>query len=55
VRNEKGETIFGSNTTRENYPLPEMQTGEIHTVDFHWVLPELAAGKYFVSGGDQRR
>jgi energy-coupling factor transporter ATP-binding protein EcfA2 len=49
VRNEKGETIFGSNTTRENYPLPEMQTGEVHTVDFHWVLPELAPGKYFVS------
>jgi lipopolysaccharide transport system ATP-binding protein len=49
VRNEKGETIFGSNTARENYPLPEMQTGEIHTVDFHWVLPELAAGRYFVS------
>lgn len=49
VRNEKGETIFGSNTTRENYPLPGMQAGEIHTVDFHWVLPELACGRYFVS------
>jgi ABC-type polysaccharide/polyol phosphate transport system ATPase subunit len=49
VRNEKGETIFGSNTTRENYPLPEMQAGEVHTVDFHWVLPELAPGRYFVS------
>jgi lipopolysaccharide transport system ATP-binding protein len=49
VRNEKGETIFGSNTTRENYPLPEMEAGEVHTVDFHWVLPELAPGKYYVS------
>jgi lipopolysaccharide transport system ATP-binding protein len=49
VRNEKGETIFGSNTTRENYPLPEMHAGGVHTVDFHWVLPELAPGKYFVS------
>jgi lipopolysaccharide transport system ATP-binding protein len=49
VRNDKGETIFGSNTSRENYPLPEMQSGEVHTVDFHWVLPELAHGKYFVS------
>jgi hypothetical protein len=28
VRNLKGETIFGSNTTRENYPLPEMLPDE---------------------------
>ncbi len=49
VRNAKGETIFGSNTTRENYPLPEMLPGEVHAVDFHWVLPPLASGKYSVS------
>jgi lipopolysaccharide transport system ATP-binding protein len=49
VRNTKGETIFGSNTTRENYPLPEMQPGELHRVDFHWVLPALTPGQYAVS------
>jgi lipopolysaccharide transport system ATP-binding protein len=49
VRNEKGETIFGSNTTRENYPLPLIRPGEINTVDFHWTLPELAPGRYFIS------
>lgn len=49
VRNEKGETIFGSNTARENYPLPEMAPGETHTVDFHWVAPELAPGRCFIS------
>jgi lipopolysaccharide transport system ATP-binding protein len=49
VRNSKGETIFGSNTARENYPLAPMQPGEIHRVDFHWVLPSLTAGQYAVS------
>jgi len=49
VRNAKGETIFGSNTTRENYPLPEMLPGEVHSVEFHWVLPDLAAGRYALS------
>jgi lipopolysaccharide transport system ATP-binding protein len=49
IRNRKGETIFGSNTARENYPLPLMAAGDIHTVDFHWIMPELAAGAYFVS------
>jgi ABC-type polysaccharide/polyol phosphate transport system ATPase subunit len=49
IRNAKGETIFGSNTARENYPLPVMEAGDVHTVEFHWVMPELAAGQYFVS------
>ena len=49
LRNERGETIFGSNTARENYPLPFMVAGDIHTVDFHWAVPELASGSYNVS------
>ena len=49
VRNSKGENIFGSNTARENYPLPRLAAGETHTVDFHWNAPDLAAGKYHVS------
>lgn len=49
VRNEKGETIFGTNTARENYPLPVMAAGDVHTIDFHWIMPDLAAGRYFVS------
>jgi lipopolysaccharide transport system ATP-binding protein len=49
IRNAKGETIFGSNTARENYPLPVMEAEDVYTVDFHWVMPELAAGQYFVS------
>ena len=49
VRNEKGETIFGSNTARENYPLPEMAAGDFHTVDFSWNMPPLTPGRYLVS------
>jgi ABC-type polysaccharide/polyol phosphate transport system ATPase subunit len=49
VRNAKGETIFGTNTAREDYPLPEMNPGDVNTVDFHWTVPELAPGRYFVS------
>jgi lipopolysaccharide transport system ATP-binding protein len=49
VRNSKGENIFGSNTARENYPLPRLAAGEVHTVDFHWNAPDLAPGKYHVS------
>lgn len=49
VRNSKGENIFGSNTARENFPLPRLTAGEIHTVDFHWKAPGLAPGRYHVS------
>jgi ABC-type polysaccharide/polyol phosphate transport system ATPase subunit len=49
VRNSRGENIFGSNTARENYPLPPLAAGEKHTVDFHWTAPDLAPGKYHVS------
>lgn len=49
VRNEKGENIFGSNTARENHPLPRMAPGDTHTVDFHWIAPELAPGSYGIS------
>jgi lipopolysaccharide transport system ATP-binding protein len=49
IRNARGETIFGSNTMRENYPMPGFAPGAVDVVDFHWVMPEIAAGRYFVS------
>ena len=49
VRNAKGENIFGSNTARENYPLPGTAAGETHKVDFQWAMPDLAPGSYRVS------
>jgi lipopolysaccharide transport system ATP-binding protein len=49
VRNSRGENIFGSNTARENYPVPAMAADDRHNVDFHWSTPELAPGTYRVS------
>jgi len=49
VRNSKGETLFGSNTMRENYPMPSLAPGHIDHVDFHFTMPELASGRYFIS------
>ncbi len=49
VRNARGENIFGSNTARENYPLPAMTPGDAHTVEFHWTAPELVPGRYYIS------
>jgi len=49
VRNEKGETLFGSNTSRENRPLPAVPPGEGDEVQFHITLPPLTPGSYFIS------
>lgn len=49
VRNARGENIFGTNTAREDYPLPPMLAGDAQSVDFHWTAPGLAAGVYRIS------
>ena len=49
VRNEKGELLFGTNTGRENRPLPAVPPGEGGKVEFHISLPELAPGNYSIS------
>jgi hypothetical protein len=49
VRNAKGENIFGTNTARENYPVPSMDAGSDYTVEFHWTSPELKPGAYSIS------
>ncbi|MDP9055501.1 MAG: ABC transporter ATP-binding protein [Acidobacteriota bacterium] len=50
-RNSRGENIFGSNTARENYPMPAMSAGEEHTVDFLWSVPSLRPDIYRISLG----
>ncbi len=49
VRNSRGENIFGSNTARENYPVPTMTSGDANNIDFHWSVPGLAPGAYRIS------
>jgi len=49
LRNARGETIFGSNTAREDYPLPAQAPGQITTINFHWAMPALTPGSYHIS------
>jgi lipopolysaccharide transport system ATP-binding protein len=49
VRNSRGENIFGSNSARENYPLPPMSPGDHNNVEFHWSVPDLVPGVYRIS------
>jgi len=41
LRNQLGMDFAGTNTSRENMPLPPMRAGDIVTVDFRVELPEL--------------
>jgi ABC-type polysaccharide/polyol phosphate transport system ATPase subunit len=49
VRNQKGESIFGANSARENHPLAALHPGEERTVDFRVTIPRLAPGRYSIS------
>ena len=49
VRNQKGESIFGSNSARENHPLAPLEAGDDRTIDFRITMPRLASGTYSVS------
>ncbi len=41
MRNHLGIDFSGTNTAREGYELPAMSPGDIFTVDFHLLVPEL--------------
>jgi lipopolysaccharide transport system ATP-binding protein len=49
IRNPRGETIFGTNTARENFPLGPVEASEFCTVDFHSAVPLLPPGPYSIS------
>ncbi|MGC2659760.1 MAG: ABC transporter ATP-binding protein [Bryobacteraceae bacterium] len=49
VRNAKGETIFGTNTTRDGAALKALDGGEAITCDFTFHVPELYPGRYGIS------
>ena len=46
LRNHLGIDFAGINTGGENVVLPPMTPGDIHTVDFHFDLPELYPGSF---------
>jgi hypothetical protein len=49
LRNQLGMDFAGTNTAREGYELPPMQSGDIFTVDFHVELPELYPASFSFS------
>ena len=49
VRNHKGEFIIGTNTARENYPVPAISPGSLQMIEFHWTMPPLTPGAYTIS------
>ena len=46
LRNHLGIDFAGINTGGENVALPPMSPGDVHTVDFHFDLPELYPGSF---------
>jgi lipopolysaccharide transport system ATP-binding protein len=46
MRTEQGVDFTGTNTTREDVPIPPMAPGQIVTVDFRIRLPELAPARF---------
>jgi lipopolysaccharide transport system ATP-binding protein len=46
LRTSEGVDLAGTNTTREGLQLQPFSSGDTATVDFHFQLPELAAGRY---------
>lgn len=49
MRNHLGLDFFGTNTLREGYQLHPLKKGEIRTVDFHLILPQLYPGAFSFS------
>jgi ABC-type polysaccharide/polyol phosphate transport system ATPase subunit len=49
LRNHLGVDFAGTNTTREDHPLPPMMAGEVCTVDFYMDLPTLNASSFSFS------
>ena len=51
MRNERGETIYGTNTAREQSPLPPLNPGAHAQVSFRWIAPALATQRYAITVG----
>jgi hypothetical protein len=49
LRNQLGIDFSGTNTAREGYELPPMQSGDFYTIDFHLDIPELYPASFSFS------
>jgi lipopolysaccharide transport system ATP-binding protein len=46
MRNERGETIYGLNTTTEGHVLPSLEAGDYCTISFAWTAPQFVRQRY---------
>ncbi len=46
MRNERGETVYGLNTTSEGHALPALEPGDCCAVSFSWTAPRLVKQRY---------
>jgi lipopolysaccharide transport system ATP-binding protein len=51
MRNERGETIYGTNTAREQIALKALEAGTRALVSFRWTAPGLASRRYSFTVG----
>lgn len=49
LRNHLGVDFAGTNTRREGFELPPMRAGDVYTVDFHLMIPELYPSEFSFS------
>lgn len=49
MRNHLGIDFAGTNTTREGFDLPPMRSGDIYTVDFRTLIPDLYPSEFSFS------
>lgn len=49
LRNHLGVDFAGTNTLREGFDLPPMRAGDVYTVDFHLMIPELYPSEFSFS------
>ena len=46
MRNERGETVYGLNTTSEGHNLPVFEPGDCYALSFSWAAPRLVKQRY---------
>jgi ABC-type polysaccharide/polyol phosphate transport system ATPase subunit len=51
MRNERGETIYGTNTAREQIEMKAIEAGTRELVSFRWTAPGLASRRYSFTVG----
>jgi lipopolysaccharide transport system ATP-binding protein len=51
MRNERGETVYGTNSTREGKPLAAMKAGAEMLASFEFQAPKFATGRYAFTVG----